>query len=193
MLGQYIEVPSTIAITAMILLVTAAVLGGILMALHLRADHVLPPIALALLHALMAVSGIGTYAVVLFYGGVNLLSGLVLALFLGAASIGLYVFASSRRLQAPAPMSLIITHIILAFAALSLFFLAVFTIGGAAGAGRKELMPGYEKSSDLGRTSEVVTKVAANGPFHLGIEVPHESFRDLEPGPLTLVQRRPLG
>jgi hypothetical protein len=198
MAGQYIDVPSTLAITSMLLLIAAAVMGGILMALHLRAEHVLPPLPVAILHMLLAVSGVSGYAAILAYGGVNLLSGIVLALFLTAAGLGLYIFASSRRLQNPAPMSLVLTHVILAFAALSLFFLAVFTIGGAAGGGRKELMPGYEKpnyekSSDLGRTGEVVTKVAADSSFHLGIEVSHKGFGDLEPGSFALVQRRTLG
>lgn len=133
MYGQYESVPAIVPVTTLVLLLIAAAVGGVIMALHLReGENVLPPMPLALLHAVLAASGIVAFVVLLFLGGVNALTAVSLVLFLAVAGFGFYLFVNFRLRKNPASMSLIMTHIVLAFVALAVFFLAVFEIGGAA-------------------------------------------------------------
>lgn len=102
-------------------------LGGITMAYIRLAQQVNPPAWLAMLHGLMAASGLTLLAYASFVFTVPTFANVALALFVVAALGGLVLNLRYQWLNQPLPVGLMIGHALLAVVGFILLLVVVFT------------------------------------------------------------------
>jgi hypothetical protein len=105
-------------------LFAVAALGGLTLAtLHFKKKNL--PLPLALLHGLLAASGLGLLLWAVLQGGAPAKAGYALVLFAVAALGGFYLFSFHLRKKA-LPSAVVIIHALVAVAGFGLLLVAVF-------------------------------------------------------------------
>jgi hypothetical protein len=111
---------------AAIVLFALAAVGGVVMALKIRAGE-LPPKALALGHGALAATGLVLLLIAVLDTGAGGLAAVALVLFVGAALGGFVMFAGHLKERVPT-VGLVAAHALAAVAAFVL--LLVYVLGG---------------------------------------------------------------
>jgi hypothetical protein len=108
------------------ILFAIAALGGVIMALIRFSGRDYPPMALAIIHGLVAAAGLVALIAIVFGSGVPMLGKVALVLFIGAA-IGGFVLVSYHLKRQPLPISYIVIHGLVAVIAFVLLLCAMMT------------------------------------------------------------------